>query len=143
MRVLIADDDPTYVALLESLLAEWDFQTVFARDGKEALEIMARPDAPPLLLLDWQMPEIDGFEVARTVRDKARNAQPYVLIITSTDDRNCLMRAMVAGADDYLIKPFNSIDLKIRLRAAVRITNLRERVAQLQQQVDQLAAGAA
>ncbi|MEI7835911.1 MAG: response regulator transcription factor [Planctomycetota bacterium] len=143
MRVMIADDDPTYLTLLESLLAEWDFQTVLARDGAEALAIMARPDAPSLLLLDWQMPEVDGFEVTKSVRNRSRNSEPYILIVTSDDDRNNLMRIMVAGADDYLIKPFNPIDLKIRLRAAVRIANLRERVAQLQHQVDQFAPGAA
>lgn len=137
MRVLLADDDPTYIALLESLLADWEFQTVTARNGEEALAVMAAPDAPRLLLLDWQMPRVDGFEVALRVHERSWDIQPYSIIITSCDDRGSLNRVMVCGADDYLIKPVNPVDLKIRLRAAVRILNLRERVAQLETELRQ------
>lgn len=140
MRVLIADDDPTYRTLLQDLLTKWHFETVTAVDGAEALDVMGRPDAPSLLLLDWDMPNVDGFEVARTIRARSSENEPYVLMVTACADKDSLMRVMVCGADDYLIKPFDPTDLKIHLRCAVRIIHLRDEVAELRRQVRQPAA---
>ncbi|MCY2931679.1 MAG: response regulator transcription factor [Planctomycetota bacterium] len=137
MRVLIADDDPTYRALLEDLLTKWHFEPVTVADGAQALDAMGCPDAPPLLLLDWDMPRVNGFEVAKTVRSASSENEPYVLMVTSCADKESLMRIMVCGADDYLIKPFDPTDLKIHLRCAVRIINLRDEVAQLRRQLHQ------
>jgi len=142
MRVLIADDDPTYLSLLEDLLTKWHFEVVTASDGAQALEVLSRPDAPLLVLLDWDMPCVDGFEVAKTVRSRAGEDEPYVLMVTACADKESLMRVMVCGADDYLIKPFDPTDLKIHLRCAVRILHLRDELAELRRQVRQPASTA-
>jgi len=128
MQILVADDDPVYRSLLQSLLEESHFEVVLACDGAEAWEILQRPNAPTLAILDWMMPGMDGYEVCRKVRESRGNSIPYVLMVTSNSSREELLKVLVAGADDYLLKPFEPLDLKIRLRTAIRILNLQERL---------------
>jgi len=132
MRVLIADDDPVYQALLEDLMAQWGHQIVLARDGAEAWEALQAPEPPNLALLDWMMPGMDGFELCRRIRDERPNGdQIYVILITGSSGGKDIIKVMVAGADDYLIKPFDPSELKVRLRAGMRILDLRAEIAQL------------
>ena len=126
MRVLVADDDPTYRSLLQELLTKWHFDVVLATDGREALDVMAGNDPPRLVLLDWEMPHVDGFEVARTIRGGNTGRNTYVLMITGSKRKEDMMQVLVCGADDYLIKPFDPMDLKIHLRGAMRILHLQE-----------------
>ena len=124
MQILVADDDPVYRSLLESLLAESHFEVVSAADGEEAWAILRQEDAPELAILDWMMPKMDGYEVCRQVRAVKGDAVPYILLMTSNGQRDELLRVLVAGADDYLLKPFEPLDLKMRLRTAIRILDL-------------------
>jgi DNA-binding response OmpR family regulator len=133
MRVLVADDDPVYRKLLEDLLTKWHLEAVPAEDGGEALEIMAGDDAPRLVLLDYEMPRADGFEVARTIRSAKPTQAAYVIMITGSRNRDEIMRVLVSGADDYLIKPFDPMDLKIHLRSAMRVLHLQEELERLKQ----------
>lgn len=131
MQILIADDDPTYRSLLEGLLREWHFESIVVEDGRQAWEILQRENAPKLLLLDWMMPEMDGFEVCKNVRDLNDADSIYIIIITGSRNKKDMMRVVVAGADDYLMKPFEPIDLKIHLRNATRFLRVREELDQL------------
>lgn len=137
MRVLVADDDPTYRSLLNDLLTKWQFEVVLAADGAEALEVMEREDPPQLVILDWEMPEVDGFEVARTIRYGKSGKDAYVLMITGAQRKKDMMRILACGADDYLIKPFDPMDLKIHLRSAMRILHLQQELDELRQSVHQ------
>jgi len=128
MRVLVADDDPTYRTLLGQLLASWDFEAVLVADGVQALEALRRDRRLRLVILDWEMPGADGFEVAKTIRSEKGDAGPYILMITGSRKKQELIRVLVCGADDYLIKPFDPMDLKIHLRSAMRILHLQEEV---------------
>jgi DNA-binding response OmpR family regulator len=128
MRILVADDDPVYRSLLHGLLEESHFSVALAADGAEAWAILQQPDAPQIAILDWMMPGMDGHEVCRKVRDARGDLTPYILLMTSNSSRGDLVRLMVAGADDYLLKPFEPLDLKIRLRTAIRILNLEEQL---------------
>jgi sigma-B regulation protein RsbU (phosphoserine phosphatase) len=134
MQILVADDDPVYIALLKNLLGELNMETLPASDGAEAWAVLQRPDAPGIAILDWQMPNMDGFEVCQLVRRAPRAKQggryplPYILLMTSHTSRDDLLRIIVAGVDDYILKPFEPLDLKIRLRTAVRIVNLEEQL---------------
>ncbi len=133
MRTLIADDDPLYLTLLEDLLARWGHDVVATRDGREAWDAWKGSDDIPLMLLDWMMPQMDGYELCRTIRADGPDADtPYIILITGSRGEKDLMRVLVAGADDYLIKPFQPSDLQVRLRAAQRIMDLRDQVARLQ-----------
>jgi DNA-binding response OmpR family regulator len=120
VRVLVADDDPTYRTLVTDLLTQWNFEVV------QAWEIMRRADAPSLVILDWRMPGMDGFEVAKTIRSEKPDESIFILLITGSRHKEEVMRVMVCGADDYLMKPFDPVDLKIHLRMATRLLHLQE-----------------
>lgn len=125
MQILIADDDPVYRTLLQSLLQEWRFDVSTASDGAAALAMLTQSGAPRLAILDWMMPGMDGFEVCRRLRQRdGRN--PYILLMTGNSQREELLTIILAGADDYLLKPFEPLDLKIRLRLAVRVIGLED-----------------
>lgn len=124
MKILIADDDPVYRSLLERMLKQWDYEPVVVSDGLEAMAVLRAPDAPKLVILDWMMPQMDGFEVCRQVRQLYPDANYYIILLTGSRQKEEIIKVLVAGADDYLLKPFDPLDLKIRLRAARRILDL-------------------
>ena len=131
MQVLVADDDPVYRTLLNELFGEWGFDVTLAADGQEAWEILQGADPPKLIVLDWMMPRMDGFEVCKRIRSETRSKNTYVLMMTGSRKKAEIMKAVVAGADDYLIKPFDPVDLKIHLRSAMRVITLQEQVDEL------------
>lgn len=133
MQILIADDDPTYLSLLESLLVPWGCDVVKVNDGNEAWAALDRGLRPDVVIADWLMPGLDGFDLCRKVRSDQRTRDVYVILITGSHQREDIIRVLVAGADDYLIKPFIALDLEIRFRAARRILELRKEVAQLRE----------
>ena len=128
MRVLIVDDDPVYRALLEQLLADWGFECITAGDGAEAWDILQGNPDIRLVILDWQMPEMDGYEVCRRLTE-GEAPSIYTILVTSSYHREEIMKVVVAGADDYIIKPFEPLDMKIRVRNAVRMLDLRQEMA--------------
>ena len=130
MRVLIADDDPVYRTILKELLVGWDFEVTVATNGREALDAVRDDPAIRLAVLDWMMPEVNGFEVCRRLKqDDVREI--YAILVTGSRNRKQIIRVLVAGADDYLLKPFESLDLKIRIRNAVRIMELENQILRL------------
>ncbi len=126
MRILIADDDPAALLLLESALEDWGYEVVTARDGAEAWELLRRSDAPPLVILDWMMPGLDGVEVCRKVREARGVPYVYLIMLTGRTATLDIIRGMEAGADDYIAKPFDEHELEVRVRAGRRIMELHE-----------------
>ncbi|NUM53957.1 MAG: diguanylate cyclase [Candidatus Hydrogenedentes bacterium] len=126
MRILIAEDDAVSRRILEAYLRKWGHDVVVAKDGAEAWECLQREDAPRLALLDWMMPAIDGVEVCKRVR--ARDGAPftYLLLLTAKGETGDIVTALDAGADDYLIKPYNADELRSRIGAGERIVRLHE-----------------
>lgn len=127
MRILIADDSLVSRHLLEATLRKWNYDVTTARDGQEAWDVLRGSDPPRLAILDWVMPGLSGLEVCKQVREHARNDDlnyTYLLLLTSKSQREDLIEGMEAGADDYLIKPFDRHELKVRLRAGMRIIDL-------------------
>jgi sigma-B regulation protein RsbU (phosphoserine phosphatase) len=124
MRILIADDDPIQRRLLEIALTKWEYEVVIAREGKEAWQILQGEDAPKIAILDWLMPGMDGVEVSRRVRLRTDAPYVYIILLTSKDRKEDIVEGMEAGADDYLIKPFETHRLQVRLRAGRRIIDL-------------------
>ena len=127
MKILIADDDPISRRVLEAALRRQGhcFQT--ATNGEEAWSLFLR-DGADVILSDWMMPGIDGIELCRRIRAAAADHQgspyTYFLLLTSLEDRSHFMSGMRAGADDYLVKPLNPVDLEARLMVAERVTRL-------------------
>ena len=128
MKVLVADDDPAYRSLLASLLEQWDFQVILAVDGQQAWDILQRPDAPKLVILDWMMPGINGFEVCKLVRQTKDGDFTYILLMTGTRQKEDIVKVIVAGADDFMLKPFDPMELQMHLRVATRILRLEEQL---------------
>jgi diguanylate cyclase (GGDEF)-like protein len=126
VRILIADDDPTTLLLLEATLEDWGYEVVSARDGIGAWEVLRRDDAPPLAILDWMMPVLDGVDVCRKVRLEGEAPYVYLIMLTGKATTRDLVQGMEAGADDYVCKPFDEQELRVRLRAGRRIVDLQE-----------------
>jgi diguanylate cyclase (GGDEF)-like protein len=126
MKVLVAEDNPVFQSMLRALLTKWGYDVVPARDGLEAWRILDSAGAPRLAILDWMMPGMDGVELCRRVRSAAREPYIYILLLTARTESEDLVQGMEAGADDYLTKPFNAHELRVRLRAGRRILDLQE-----------------
>src|SRR4051794_29724409 len=124
MKVLSADDSATSRALLRSVLTGLGYEVVTAKDGGEAWEILSQPDAPSLVILDWVMPVMTGPEVCHKVRETLREPYTYILLLTSKGSKTETVEGLNAGADDYIIKPFDEHELQVRLRAGKRIIDL-------------------
>src|ERR1035437_6010047 len=133
MKVLIADDSPTMLRLLHSSLEEWGYEVVQAQDGEQALEILSADDPPPIAILDWVMPKITGPELCNRVRNRKSRAYTYILLLTAKAQHQDLIEGMGAGADDYIIKPFDRPEMEVRLRAGRRIVDLQTELMQMQE----------
>ncbi len=131
MQVLIADDDPVYQTLLQDLLTEWGYDIVVVGDGAAAWREIQGDNPPSVAILDWLMPGLDGFELCQRIRADETRQDTYIIILTGGRQKEEIIKVLVAGADDYLIKPFEPLDLKIRVRAAQRIVDLRSELAEL------------
>jgi two-component system, cell cycle response regulator len=130
MKVLAAEDNPVSLTALRAMLTKWGYHAITAADGQEAWRILQEPDGPSLAILDWMMPGLDGVEICRRVRKADREPYIYILLLTSRTESQDLVEGMEAGADDYLTKPCNARELRVRLRAGRRVLDLqRELVA--------------
>ncbi len=132
MRVLIADDSTISRRLLEAALQKWDYDVVVASNGSEAWDQLQSEDAPRLAILDWMMPGLSGPEVCRRVRERGDDRYTYILLVTSRTHKEDLIEGMEAGADDYLTKPFDQNELKVRLGPGRRIVELQNALAAAQ-----------
>lgn len=129
MRVLIAEDDVVSRRLLEATLIKWGYEVVVTTDGLEALEVLSKPDAPSLAILDWMMPGLDGAQVCLKARALAGERLLYMILLTAKGRKEDIVEGLTAGADDYVIKPFDRAELKARINAGERILRLQAELA--------------
>jgi DNA-binding response OmpR family regulator len=136
MQVLIAEDDRVTGEILARNLRRWQFETTLVTDGREAWQFLSAATAPTLAVLDWMMPETDGPDICRRVRAELPDAHMYLLLVTARESRGDIVVGLDAGADDYIIKPFDIEELRARVGVGVRMLGLQqklaERVAELQ-----------
>jgi DNA-binding response OmpR family regulator len=135
MRVLIAEDDLVSRKMLEATLTRWGYEVVITCDGESAWKALTSENAPRIAILDWMMPNLDGVDVIRRIRERTTGEPPYVLLLTAKGNKEDIVSGLEAGADDYVIKPFDREELRARLQAGIRILNLQ---AQLQARVREL-----
>jgi CheY-like chemotaxis protein len=140
MDILIAEDDPTSRRILEVLLGKWGHRVVSTTDGDEALSVLVRDDAPAIGLLDWMMPGVDGVEICRRVRQRVHGRPLYLILVTARDGQTDVVDGLAAGADDYVVKPYQPDELRARLEVGIRMVTLQrelaDRVAQLEQALE-------
>jgi len=136
MKVLIAEDDPVSRRLLEATLEKFGYEVVVAADGAEAWTALQRDDAPPLAILDWMMPELDGVEICRRVREIPTSTPPYLILLTAKTEKRDVVAGLDAGANDYLKKPFDRGELRARVQVGAKMLelekNLAERISELE-----------
>ena len=123
-RILVAEDHQVSRHLLERNLQNWGFEVISAQDGEAAVEILDGPDAPALAILDWMMPRMDGVEVCRQVRKSHASPYIYLLMLTAKSQKDEIAAGLEAGADDYVIKPFDPDELRARLKVGQRVVEL-------------------
>ena len=128
MRALIADDDRIATTKLSRALANWHFDVSLAHDGESAWGVI-QTQAPQLAIVDWMMPALDGLDLCRRIRQDPATARMYLILLTSRDSREDVVAGLDAGADDYLVKPFDLEELRARLHVGVRVMTLQERLA--------------
>ena len=130
MRVLIADDDRLTTTMLTHALANWGvFDADVAHDGESAWQAI-RAGGPQLAIVDWMMPGLEGPALCRRIREDPSTAHLYVILLTSRDSHADLVAGLDAGADDYLVKPFDHEELRARLNVGARIVGLQRRLAE-------------
>lgn len=122
--ILIVDDDAAMRRMLQALLAMPGYQLTFACDGAEAL-LQAAALLPDLILLDVMMPKIDGFEVCRRLRAHPLLAEVPIVMVTALDDQDSRLQGLEAGADDFICKPFERVELRARVRSILRLNRFR------------------
>ncbi|MGI6587317.1 MAG: GGDEF domain-containing protein [Peptococcia bacterium] len=131
MKVLVAEDSRYYQKVLQDTLNSWGYSVVLTNNGVEALEKLGEEDGPKLAIIDWVMPHLDGLEVCTRVRASINKSYIYLILLTANSSKEDVVKGLEAGADDYIIKPFNEMELKFRLKTGERIINLEDRIMQL------------
>lgn len=132
MKVLIAEDDKATLKVLEKILDSLGYKVISCQDGIQAWEALQEGGAPSLLLLNWMMPGMDGIELYGRVREREKDFYSYIILLTSKTGNKYLIEGMEAGADDYITKPFDAQELRIRLRAGMRIIELNQELVEAQ-----------
>jgi sigma-B regulation protein RsbU (phosphoserine phosphatase) len=130
MRILIAEDDRISRRLLERKLTSWGYEVVSCTNGVEAWQALHSDDAPSLAILNWMMPGMDGVQVCREIRKQKHPAYTYIILLTARDHKKDIVEGIEAGADDYVTKPFNPHELKVRIRAGRRILEMQAELMQ-------------
>lgn len=136
-KILVAEDDPVIRRSTMATLAKDGYELVEVADGTEAWRELEKPGGPNLAILDWMMPGLDGLDLCRGLRGRNKGTQTYIILLTSKRESDDIVTGLEAGADDYIVKPFQADELRARVRAGIRILELQEglarRVADLEQ----------
>ena len=127
---LIADDDRITTAILSHATAKAGLDTTIVHDGAAAWQALNSIKPPAVAILDWMMPAVDGPEVCRRVRRELPLANMYLILVTAREGRADIVTGLDAGADDYVIKPFDAEELRARIAVGMRVLTLQERLAE-------------
>jgi len=139
MKILIAEDDPVSRRLLEKNISEWGYDGAVAGNGDEALATLRGGDIR-LAILDWMMPGINGIEICRFVRQDGGPKYVYIIMLTSRDRRQDIVEGLEAGADDYMAKPVNLLELRARIQTGRRVVELEDKLLESNRKLKDLAS---
>lgn len=137
MLILIAEDDPVSCCLLKERLVNWGHEVVEVNDGGTAWELLrAERGAPPLAILDWQMPVFNGPEICRMAQLERFRQRPYLILLSARIETADIVTGLSSGADDYIAKPFHDDELHARVNAGIRILDLQRKLAERVRQLE-------
>jgi DNA-binding response OmpR family regulator len=129
MKILIAEDEMTSRKILEKTLSKVGYQIIAVEDGLKALSLIQK-DIPDMLITDWMMPDLDGLELCRKVREMNLPSYIYIILWTALTQKENIIMGLDAGADDYITKPFDKTELLARVRAGERVIQLERSLRQ-------------
>jgi len=142
MKLLVAEDDAISQVMLKALVAKVGYDPVLTGDGLSAYEVLSKPDAPKLAILDWMMPGMDVVEVCRKVREIKTSEPPYLILLTSRDNQEDIVKGLKSGANDYVVKPYDVEELQVRIGVGRKVIDLQAslagRIAELQDALAQI-----
>jgi signal transduction histidine kinase len=138
-KILVVDDTEINVELLTDILKEFRYDVISANDGMEALAAV-QTHKPDLILLDISMPRMDGYETCARLKSNSETEWIPIIIVTALQDLPSKIKAIESGADDFIAKPFNKIDLKARVKSLLRIVDMRESILERNREIQQLSA---
>lgn len=129
MKILIAEDDEVSRRVLQATLTTAGHEVIATQNGAAAWAILEKDDSPKLAVLDWMMPEMDGLEVCRRARQQPTAAPVYIILLTAKAQKSDVVQGLEAGANDYVLKPFNRDELRARVRVGETVVNLQQNLA--------------
>jgi two-component system cell cycle response regulator len=130
VKILVADDDPVSRRLMERILQQSGYDVIPVENGRQAAHELASEGGPRLALIDWMMPGLDGPGVCQEVRTRHNDLYVYILLLTSKESSEDIVKGLEAGADDYLTKPCRPAELKARLHTGRRILQLEDKLVE-------------
>ncbi len=129
MKVLIAEDDPISRRLLQKHVDSYGLETILTKDGSEAWNIFQKEkNNIHMAIIDWIMPKMNGVELCRRIRDSKCKHYVYLIFLSGKGEKKDIITSLEAGADDYITKPFDPAELKVRILAGKRIIELENRL---------------
>lgn len=129
MKILIAEDERVSRRLLEVTLTGWGHEVIVTEQGEEAWAILQQEDPPSLAILDWMMPGMDGIEICRRVRQRKNSSPTYIVLLTAKSSKANIVEGLIAGANDYVTKPFDRNELRARLHVGKTVLDLQQKLA--------------
>jgi two-component system, cell cycle response regulator len=139
MKILIAEDDLISSRILQKNIENWGYETVLARSGEGAWQALQDEDLR-LAILDWMMPGMDGIEVCRKMRRRKKYKYTYIILLSAKDRKQDIIAGLSSGADDYMTKPVNFLELRARLQTGKRIIDLEDKLLVIQNQLEDIAS---
>jgi len=136
--ILIAEDNPVSLKILEKTLLKAGYEVFSVENGRKAIEAFDKRFYP-IIIADWMMPDIDGLELCRMIRNKKLSGYVYIIILTANDSKDDIVCGLNAGADDYLTKPFNSAELFARINTGKRILELEHSLIKAGEEIKMLS----
>lgn len=136
--ILLAEDDPISRKMLEKILVKEGFKVTLAENGKEALALF-RERFFPIVLTDWLMPEMEGPELCKAIRNEKPKGYVYIVLLTAKDSKDDIISGLESGADDYLTKPANRAELIARLKNGIRILDLEKSLKEANEEIRTLS----
>jgi DNA-binding response OmpR family regulator len=136
-KILVVDDEDAIREYLQQILIEWGYTVFTAADGRAALPVAVR-EQPDLILLDIAMPHLDGIETCKRLRERPTTRPARVIILTAYDTRDRLEESIAAGADDFLGKPVNLTELRLRVTSMLKVKGTADEVERLEAYIKSL-----
>jgi two-component system cell cycle response regulator len=135
VKILVADDDAVSRRLMERILQQSGYEVIPVENGQQAATELRVEGGPRLALIDWMMPELDGPSVCREIRNRQNDSYVYILLLTSKQSSEDIVKGLNAGADDYLTKPCHPAELRARLHTGRRILQLEDKLVEAREEM--------